>query len=453
VPKPVTELVAHGVSEYMARGKKNRKKGNGKLQNEIKKIAKAEHRALPAAVDNIISSRPARMGIPGRNGGKRGKRKRRGGGGMRGKFAGGERVTLSGREYLAAVNVTSTQQIGDTLFSGIVSPGAINGSRLQIFSGLYERWKLKRWVVTYIPEVGTSTPGNLVLYYEPDPTDFVPDGQAAISKAMSSKGIDFPVYSMSRPKIGAKVEKEFTNLYTTDSVEVRMSQAGLMVLFCNFVSTFSGTTTVGQLVLDYEIEFFKPLLELNTGAFSTSQVTVQITSPTFNTMFGTGFVEQGEATIDLTRISGSVITFQPRSAGDVYLFMMRGTSTATLAAPNIVITNASGKGVAANYSEYAATSTVWIYLVNMTALDNSLITITQGQSTSNNPATSFLNIIRVNSTLTRKKKTKVETKIDQIEQLLYKLLSEKDSSYVLQDTTIAPVPVEELIKKYLSDKK
>ncbi len=176
-------------------------------------------------------------------------------------------TTITGEELIGAVNVITTQQQGDNLGTYPIAPQNYDGTRLQILASLYEQYKVLHWSVEYIPSVGTGASGNIMMYIDPDVSDNPGTGLPAVQKAMTAKGIDFPIYN--KAKVTYRPVKGMTDLYTSDGTDLRFSQGGNVFVLSN-TTGFAAATTVGALILKYKIKFFKPLLEVAVNPSSNS---------------------------------------------------------------------------------------------------------------------------------------------------------------------------------------
>ena len=429
----------------MGNRKRNRgRKGNKKnVRHEVKNLKKEERaivnrsrEMVPAALSKIVRSRPMIMGM-----------RRRPGRGLH-QPNGGERITLRGREYLGQATITTSNVVGDSIFHHVVAPQTLTGTRLQIFSNLYERWRPKKWTITYVPQTGTGTSGNLVMYYEPDPSDPVPNGQLAINRAMSSRGIDFPVYSTNTPSISARMEKQFTNLYTSDTVETRTSQAGYIEAFCNF--TPAATFTAGQFVLDYEIEFFKPLLELNTQNLVLNQASFQAVTPSSTAMWGTSNTANLNNAIPVTIYSaGAGLRFQPAGKNVSYLLVWRATNVGAMTNPAIAFTTTLGGVVTTNVSTYASDATHTILVYNFTVPDTGQLQIAQAVALGQVPTGVNYFITRVNSLFTAPRMMPIDKKVDYLFQLIQQVLKKEETNQS-EETPQGEPDLEQLVKKYLT---
>jgi len=426
----------------MARRKRIRNKTKNKASHGLKAVMRKEKKiehnkksAIPAAVGGMVRSRVAKVSMGVRHNTNTG-------------ASGGERIRLKGREFISYATISATQHIGDSIFQSVVSPQSLTGTRLQVFAQLYERWRPIRWKITYIPNIGTGATGSLVMYYEPDPTDPLPSGQLAIQRAMSATGVDFPIYTQNRPSVTAKVEKEFTNLFTNDGVETRLSQAGYIACFCGFES--SSLLTVGQFVLDYDIEFFKPLLELSSQALSLSQSAYSVTTPTAIGVFGSLIVANPNNSINVTRTASTIIRFTPAGTNVVYGLLLRLTSASATSNISLSLTSDGFKTVTANVSTFAIEATKAIYWVNFSAPDTFPINIAQTTSAGVAPITVNFMLTRMNSLLSSVR-TPIDVRMSKVEDLLKQFFLKEegqDSGGSVEETP----DLEGLIKKYLTQK-
>jgi hypothetical protein len=236
------------------------------------------------------------------------------------------------------------------------------------------------------------------------------------------------VYSTNKASITAKVEAGFTDLFTSDSVEIRFSQCGYIACFCNFVQSSAGFTA-GSFILDYDIEFFKPLLELNAVSISFAQASGFFTNPTTSNMYGTGLTLNPNNSINLGWVSSVQVQFTPQ-AGATYLILHR-YETPTLStnpAPNFTV--ASGVAPVINVNKFIGSSSGFVNWTNIQAKTSNPIFITQIQPLGNTPTVGEIFIQRANSSLTRKRET-LESRMSRFEGLLEQFFTGKDVKEIL----------------------
>lgn len=177
------------------------------------------------------------------------------------KGASSNRARLAGTIYLGALTVTSgVTKIGDTLKELEVSPHVVETSILKYMSNCFEGYKIHKWKVHFTTQVGTSSKGEIIIYTDPDPDDSAGEAESAIRKAMSAKPLTIPVWQAGKFTHNF-VPMQKTFLWTSEggTEDLRLQQGGKTRIMSN--SDFSYTDTIGSIVLEYDIEFVKPMLE------------------------------------------------------------------------------------------------------------------------------------------------------------------------------------------------
>lgn len=177
-------------------------------------------------------------------------------------------IIEKGTAYLGTVSVTSTTGVGDILNSLEVHPRTCANDMIKFFLNFYEKWKFIKWSVEYVPQVGTNTDGNILMYHDPDVYDAPGLNANAIPKGLSaSRYADFPVYS--KRTVSCKWPKG-PQLWTSfDGVDNRNSSAGYVFVMSN--SIFSAAKTMGTLVLHYELAFSGRLTEQDFAMSNAAQ--------------------------------------------------------------------------------------------------------------------------------------------------------------------------------------
>jgi hypothetical protein len=126
---------------------------------------------------------------------------------------------------------------------------------------MYEYWFVKKLRFQYIPKVAKTAAGTVHLAPEWDPLDMTPGGSDIVRQMAAS-------YGYKSTPVSEKVEVMMDNfklpsgewvkpcLFTGPLAETRLSSYGKLFAYCDGVD--SGTDIVGQVVMNYEIEFCLP---------------------------------------------------------------------------------------------------------------------------------------------------------------------------------------------------
>jgi len=120
---------------------------------------------------------------------------------------------------------------GQVVLATPVVPGQM-GPWLQTQLQLWEKWKVTSMVMSYVPSVGTTTAGNFIMFFDPDPTTnwlAMATGADTVKRAFTQTGrVDFAMWQDAKCTNPCRVEL-FTQASGSDP---RFFQAGTFVLMC-----------------------------------------------------------------------------------------------------------------------------------------------------------------------------------------------------------------------------
>lgn len=184
----------------------------------------------------------------------------------------GAACRIHGTDFFRAVSSGAANVAGDVLISAVVNPAQLGVSRLATLATLYERYKFKSLKFRYDPIAPATTAGQLIGYVDYDTLDD-PTGLAGVQnlqRAAAHYG-EKPVQvwqGSERPVFWEiKDVDPLTDLYVdSDGTDPRWTNQGRFVLLA--ASTLPATTALGNIYMDYDIEFYIPQIELTpyTGA-------------------------------------------------------------------------------------------------------------------------------------------------------------------------------------------
>lgn len=192
-------------------------------------------------------------------------------------------MRVSGQVQFGNVAVTTANVPGSVIFQKFITPSNIDGTRLQTFATMFERWKVHKLWFEWCPIVGTNATGNIIMAVDPDPTDQLVEGTAQINRALDQGGKEFPLIDKG-VTVATKPEKGFTDLFTSDSAEIRWSALGIMYVVCNFVP--SSPLAIGNIVMHYDLTFYKATLEGGSSPLSNTTMGTGTTAVSANNTFG-----------------------------------------------------------------------------------------------------------------------------------------------------------------------
>lgn len=189
-----------------------------------------------------------------------------------------------GTIFLGSIGGTTTNKVGDILGRYPIHPSVVGDSSLRYLANCYEMWKVNKWKFVFDTSVGTASKGTLVMYHSPDPEDSAGTGVAAIRKALSANSkVSFPVWKAQSKALQVN-PTQVTKLYTHNNPahdDSRLAVGGTVYLLT--MTTFPTNDTLGQMMLEYDVEFYQPMLEsvapISTAIQFMKNTTVDAASP------------------------------------------------------------------------------------------------------------------------------------------------------------------------------
>lgn len=155
----------------------------------------------------------------------------------------------------------ASETLGSVIATYPLTPESWTGTRLQIFAGLYEKWRLRRASLEWRPAVGTTTAGSFILYHDPDPSDAAGStGATLVRKAASAKArTEFQVYQPAKLAITppSGTPPMFTDM--PSGSDARLASYGNFFLVND--TPLPTVAALGNLYMTLEIEFQRPILE------------------------------------------------------------------------------------------------------------------------------------------------------------------------------------------------
>jgi len=172
---------------------------------------------------------------------------------------------LAGTEYLSSISTPATggANAGDILYSFMVNPTAMTKTRIAQFSPMYQRYRFRKLNFILSPAASALTNGQMIGYCDYDVDNPLPgDSPDNVNVAAAHMGqrvtklweaVVFPM----------GITDDFTTLFTSlGSEEARLIYQAIFNLICS--SPIAADVTIGNLYVDYEIEFYIPQLTIST---------------------------------------------------------------------------------------------------------------------------------------------------------------------------------------------
>jgi len=136
------------------------------------------------------------------------------------------------------------------LFSPIITSQM--GSWLKTLLQLYEKWRITKLAMRYVPSVGSTQPGNIMMFFDPDPTNnwgTYTAGPDLIKRAFTLAGrVDFSLWQTTTAQ-SPPSQWLWTQAQGSDP---RLFQAGSFVVLC--VTGFTVANDFGALHMDWSVE-------------------------------------------------------------------------------------------------------------------------------------------------------------------------------------------------------
>lgn len=192
----------------------------------------------------------------------------------------GDSVVVKGSDQIQTLNIT-TANSGLVLFSIDCNPRTMGAQRLQTMSTLYERYCVKKLNFSFRPSVSTFTAGQLLHFIEYDPLNELVTGDTEIVQpnlaAAKETNERFAIYTPSNLHYNVRNGQ---NLFTQESSsEDRLSSAGRYTMIANTDLSFSATTPVGTIDVEYEFLFYAPQsANVTDSGYQSSQTSVSDTT-------------------------------------------------------------------------------------------------------------------------------------------------------------------------------
>lgn len=194
-------------------------------------------------------------------------------------------IRITGHEYIGSLSVTSTTGVATVIRKDYISPGGdmFAGTRLEMFSQLYEKYLFKRIKFNYASNSSALNNQGLIFAYDKDPLDQDPPSSELGMRYLMAKQNSMMINSWDNASYEIKLTDQ-QKFYFTNPVggsDDRLNYQGV-----NFIASTStnssGPLTLGQLSVDYEIELFDPTLDLPLDYSSQFTASAQSVSSTTN---------------------------------------------------------------------------------------------------------------------------------------------------------------------------
>lgn len=180
-------------------------------------------------------------------------------------------IVVRGHELLGEVRTGGAAVPGGVL--GLVAdlnPACWVNSRLKLIASAYDKYRFNSVSMAYIPSVAATTNGTTTVFVETDPDERLPVGPGSVGRVLNYQFV----------KTGA-IWQQFSCQYrrNVDDREwyiasaVATSRANNVQATVGVLCDGPDNTTVGRLLISYEVEFIYPELEYVDGGLQYFQTT------------------------------------------------------------------------------------------------------------------------------------------------------------------------------------
>lgn len=201
---------------------------------------------------------------------------------------GAERHCLvHGRELIGTVSARpGDNNSEETFFEGDRLPGCvwfinphILAGRLGHFAQLYEQHKTRRLKLVYAPSVPATSPGSVAIYFRNDPgSTLIDTGHEELAHAATFP--DFVQTSIwEEATLDVKPANSITQFWDDQTGDVRFEVQGVVQVLAASKLTLDpsgndGPSTIGNVYLEYEVDFFSPGLDYEVDVRPTTTITL-----------------------------------------------------------------------------------------------------------------------------------------------------------------------------------
>lgn len=180
---------------------------------------------------------------------------------------------VSGHEFLSSVTGATTQTTGTSLYTVLLSPSNLGVGRLAAFSRLYEKFRFRKFIVTYIPIAAATVAGQVMGYFDTDPAETV---YSATPLAAFQRGVaHFGAQSTNvwERKSFSLQDDDPTRLLFCNETEAGSERLAKQARFTLLSSSAQSATALGNLFVEYEVDFYGPQIDASPIAGSAILVT------------------------------------------------------------------------------------------------------------------------------------------------------------------------------------
>jgi len=167
---------------------------------------------------------------------------------------------LSGTEFLESITTGSTGSLaGDILEALLINPSSFNATRLKQFSPLYQRYRFRKFNILYAPIANATESGQLIGFSDYD-VDSLLEGDSETNISVAAAHLGQQICQIWEDQVFPfGIVDAYTTLFTSlEGAENRLIYQGIFYILA--ASELGGSLNLGNLYVDYEVEFYIPQL-------------------------------------------------------------------------------------------------------------------------------------------------------------------------------------------------
>lgn len=189
----------------------------------------------------------------------------------------GNTCHITGHDFVETLMCTTTQDVaGTVIVDMIINPTQMKMTRLQMQAACWETYRFNNVRILFKPTLPIQN-GVLIGYMETDPNDDMgPVGNIASLPAIMAHSTcrEVPVCTTGE-WILPKTTWANELFCDYDNSDPRLTCAGRFILSVSVPLGLTGTTALGQIFVEYDIDFFRPQLD-NNMAYGVAKVAATV---------------------------------------------------------------------------------------------------------------------------------------------------------------------------------
>jgi len=173
-------------------------------------------------------------------------------------------IVVEGDDHLEYVAVPTGDGVGVVINEIYINPAELGGTRLQQYANLYEKYLFDHLEFEYLPAVGTTQAGALILAYDRDISDPTPpSNEQGVRMYTAMEGArDGNVWS--KHTVRARLQAPDAGYYTNPVAggDDRLAYQGQFYVASTVPTGLAAGSVLGRLRIHYRCHFFVPQLEI-----------------------------------------------------------------------------------------------------------------------------------------------------------------------------------------------